>query len=345
MAAVTVASPLSVSGSARALTLSLALAWLAHPAHAADLVAAASPDVGLPPSLEGDPPPARPGAAGAAASPEGAELATFLLELGAYYTSAGVYLPLSRDPVPHVGEHGEVDMYWALLPRSIRPRFVVLEVSVNPMPCLGLLARDRARSSYDRSQLDRNTNLVRAVTAGFDEPWAASLFVGNVVDFDVRDSRDVHGKGYFGTVFSAGTTHIKDNVAIDDPWLEGELKLKGDRRSPVKKLSWSFRVGVKLHSSADVVDTAYLGIRRSRVDYEGGPLLLANSGMEYRFDAALDGTPLRHYFIVDKKWPLRKVAPSIALGVLWDRGRSYRGALAVDTPERVQILIRPNIEF
>lgn len=312
-------------------------AALAAPARAADERAPGGATA-APAAAEAPPPPA-------AQDPEAADLSAFLFEAGAYYTSAGLYLPLSRDPVPHVGEHGEIDMYWALLPRSPVPRFIVLEASLNPMPCLGLLVRDRYRSFYDRSQLDRNTNLLRAVTAGFEEPWAASLFVGNVVNFDVLGSRDVQGKGYFGAVFSAGNWHIKDNVAVDDPWLEAELKLKGDRRSPVKKLSWSFRVGVKLHSNADVVDAAFLGIRRSRVDYADAPWYVANSGIEYRFDAALDGTPLRHYFLVDKKWPFRKVAPSIALGVLWDKGRSYAGRLAVDTPERVQILLRPNVEF
>jgi hypothetical protein len=184
------------------------------------------------------------------------------------------------------------------------------------------------------------------VTAGFDEPWAVSLFVGNVVNFDVRGDQRAEGKGYFGTVLSAGTTHIKDNVAIHDPWLEVEAKLKGDRRSRVKKLSWSFRVGLKLHSNPDVVDAAFLGIRRSRTDYAGGPPLIANSGVEYRFDLARDGTPLRHYFIVDRKWPLgTRFAASLALGVLWDTGRSYAGALATHTPERVQLLLRPNVEF
>jgi hypothetical protein len=283
-------------------------------------------------------------AAAAVAPAEEVPEPAFLLELGAYYTSAGVYLPLRRDPVPHVGERGEVDIYWAVL--SLVPRFVVLEASVNPMPCLGLLVRDRTPGLYERSQLDPNTNLVRAVTAGFEEPWAASLFVGNVVDFDARGRGDVHGKGYFGTVASVGNWHIKDNVAIDDPWLELEAKLKGDRRSSVKKLSWSFRVGAKLHANGDVLDTAFLGIRRSRVDYAGGPPLLANSGVEYRLDLALDGTPLRQHFVVDRKWPLgTRVTGSIAVGVLWDRGRSYRGALAVQSPERVQVLIRPNVEF
>ncbi len=326
--------------SPRAIAAALLLAAL--PARADELVAAGAPDLDLPRSAEvsSAPPGTAPSAAG-----DAADLPTLLLELGAYYSSAGIYLPLARDPVPHVGEHGEVDLYWALLPRSFVPRFVVLEVSVNPMPCLGLLVRDRTPTVYGRAQLDRNMNVVRAATAGFEEPWAASLFVGNVVNFDVRGRGEIEGKGYFGTVLSAGNWHIKDNVAIDDPWLEAEAKLKGDRRSPVKKLSWSFRVGAKLHSNPDVVDTVYLGIRRSRVDRAGGPALIANSGVEYRFDAALDGTPLRHYFIVDKKWPLGKVVASLALGVLWDRGRSYRGALGADTPERVQVLVRPNVEF
>jgi hypothetical protein len=323
---------LAASALARAALVAALAAPLA--AEADEVVAAAS---------------AAPAEAPAAAAPAGgdaADVPTVLLEFGAYYTSAGIYLPLARDPVPHVGEHGEVDLYWAVLPRRLLPRFVVLEASVNPMPCLGLLVRDRGPGLYGRAQLDERTNLVRAVTAGFEEPWAVSLFVGNVVNFDVRGDQGAEGKGYFGTVLSAGTTHIKDNVAVDDPWLEAEVKLKGDRRSRVKKLSWSFRVGLKLHSNPDVVDAAYLGIRRSRTDYSGGPPLIANSGVEYRFDAATDGTPLRHYFIVDRKWPLgTRFAASIALGVLWDKGRSYRGALATDTPERVQVLVRPNFEF
>ena len=336
-------SPRSLPVPPRALAAALLVAALAPVARAGEALATASAaqDGAMPPSDED----LHPGTPVVAPSEEGAEMPTFLLEGGAYYSSAGLYLPLTRDPVPHVGEHGEVDMYWALLPRSPVPRFLVLEVSVNPMPCLGLGVYDRGRRFYDDAQLDRNTNLLRAVTAGFEEPWAASLFLGNVVNFDVRDRKDIQGKGYFGIVLSAGNWHIKDNVLVDDPWLEAELKLKGDRRSPVKKLSWSFRVGAKLHGNADIVDVLYLGIRRSRVDYEDAPWYIANSGVEYRIDLGLDGTPLRQSFLVDKKWPLRSVAPSIAVGVMWDRGQSYRGALAVDTPERVQFLLRPNIEF
>jgi hypothetical protein len=314
----------------------LAAAGAASSARAAELAKAAADPPAAVASFEPE----------AAATPQVADVPAVLLELGAYYTSVGAYVPLAKGAVPHVGERGELDLYWAVLPRTLLPRFLVLEASVNPMPCLGLLARDQSPGVYRRAQLDDGTNLVRAATAGFEEPWAVSLFVGNVVNFDVPGREDVEGKGYFGTVVSAGATHIKDNVAIADPWLEAEAKLKGDRRSRVKKLSWSFRVGAKLHRNPDVVDTAYLGIRRSRTDYAGGPALLANSGVEYRFDAALDGAPLRHSLLVDKKWPWgTRVAASLAVGVLWDEGRSYRGALGAGGRERIQLLLRPNLEF
>jgi len=283
--------------------------------------------------------------AGAESEPGDGARTSFSLEFGAYYTSAGLYVPLTRDPIPNVGEKTELELYWALLPRSFPPRFLVVEASVNPMPCLGLLARAQAAEVYDASAVYPGMNLVRAVTAGFEEPWAVSLFLGNVVDFDVAGRKDTEGKGYFGGVLSAGNWHLKDNVLVDDPWVEAEAKLKGDRRSPVKKLSWSFRVGTKLHGNPDVVSSVYVGIRRSRVDYAGGSFLVANSGVEWRLDLGFDGAVQHQILLVDKKWPLRSAAFSVAVGLLWDRGTQYRGALATPPPRALQLLLRPNVEF
>ena len=270
---------------------------------------------------------------------------TLLLDLGAYYTSAGLYLPLRATPTPDAGERTEAQIYWSLLRGALVPRFLVLEASVNPMPCLGLAAH-QWDWGYRRAQLTPDLNLVRALTAGFDEPFAFSLFVGNVADFDVRGRRDVRGRGYLGLVASGGLGHIKDNVLVDDRWLEVELKLKGDRISEEMKLSWSFRGGVKLHHSPWITDTAYLGLRRGRVDYQDGSLLLANSGLEYRFDLSLDGKPLRHFLLVDKRWPLGRGRAALVLGVglLWESGAAYKGVLA-GHGEDLQLLLRPNVVF
>lgn len=282
-----------------------------------------------------------------ASPPPRPEPITLLLDFGAYYTSAGLYLPLTRSPTPNAGERSEAQIYWSLLRGALVPRFLVLEASVNPMPCLGLAAHEWGWL-YRRAQVTPDLNLVQALTAGFDEPFALSVFVGNVADFDLRGRTDVRGRGYLGVVASGGIGHIKDNVLVEDRWLEAELKLKGDRVSDEMKLSWSFRVGVKLHDSPWITDTAYLGLRRSRVDYRDGSLLLANSGVEYRFDLSLEGKPLRHFFLVDKKWPLGRGRAALVLGVglLWEAGGAYRGVLAErDGGGGLQLLIRPNVVF
>lgn len=288
------------------------------------------------------------GPAAAADADGGDERVKLVLEFDPYYSDAGIYLSLTSAPIPQLGERGELEIYGWLLSRALLPRYAVVEASVNPMPCLGLLLRKQTPGFYRDAQLSSETNLVRSITTGFEEPWAASLFLGNVVDFDIRGRTDATGKGYSGFLLSAGNYHIKDNALVDDRWWELEWKVKGDRRSSVKKLSWSFRVGTKIHDHPEITDTLYLHVRRDRLDYtEGGNPLVANAGAEYRYDMSLDGlSPLRHTFLIEKKWLSKRagVAFSLGLGVRWESRRSYTGALAT-AGERFQFLIRPNVEF
>jgi len=302
---------------------------------------AAGPQVATP-TAEADPP--APVLAPAPA-PERPDPVTLLINKGAYYSSIGLYLPLTESATPSLGEKGEFAVYATLLSRALVPRFMVLEASVNPLPSAGLLAR-RWTWLYEEAQLGQSFNLVRALTGGFEEPVAASIFLGNVVRFDVKGREDVRGRGYVGLVASTGLWHIQENVAIHDPWAELELKLKGDRSTPLSKLSWSFRVGTKLHSNRDVTDVLFLGLRRSRLDPDDHDnFLLANSGIEYRFDLSLDGKPLRHFFVVDKKLPFgrRKLAFVLGLGFVWQSRAAYSGAL--QAKDRFSFLVRPNITF
>jgi hypothetical protein len=271
-------------------------------------------------------------------------------EPDAYYTSLGLFFALTREPIPRMGERAESEIYAALLARSLAPRFLVLEASVNPLPYLGTTVKKHHREFYDDAEISGSFNWIKALTAGFEEPWAASAFVGNVVDFDVQGRKDVAGKGYAGFLASAGNYHIKDNELIQDDWRELEWKIKGDRKSPRRKLNWSFRVGAKLHGNPDITDVVYLSVRRSRVDYRpDGPSIFNNSGFEYTFDMDRRGLDaIRHYFFVDKKWPWpgRKIAFSLALGLVWESAKKYSGQLAAGREsDDLQAIIRPNIEF
>jgi hypothetical protein len=273
-----------------------------------------------------------------------------VFEPDAYYTDLELIVALTKDPIPQMGEKTESDIYRTLLSRAaVLPRYLVFEGSVNPMPYLGVYLKRNDPGLYGNAQLSGSFNWIQALTAGFEEPYAVSLLAGNVVGFDIAGSRDIKGNGYSGYLFSAGNYHIRNNTLIHDRWQEIEWKMKGDRKSPVKKLSWSFRIGAKLHGNPNITDILYLSLRRSRLDYKPeGSSILNNSGVEYTLD--LDrktSTPIRHYLYVDKKWPLqnRQIALAIAAGFVWESARKYTGALATGEGTSFQFLLRPNIEF
>ncbi len=274
-----------------------------------------------------------------------------VFEPDAYYTNIELITSLTKAPIPQLGEKTESEIYRTLISgAAVLPRFLVLEGSFNPLPYLGVSIKEHDRNFYDNAQLSGSFNWVKAVTAGFEEPWAVSVLAGNVVNFDVSGRKDIKGIGYSGYLISRGNYHIKDNELIKDNWWEYEWKIKGDRKSPVKKLSWSFRIGLKLHENPDITDIIYLSFRRSRTDYRPEKLsLFNNSGFEYTFD--MDRKTLgsiRHYFYVDKKWPFenKKMAFSLAAGFVWESSKKYTGPLAVGREsDDFQIILRPNIEF
>lgn len=271
-------------------------------------------------------------------------------EPDAYYTNVSITFSLTREPIPHLGERPEAEIYRALFARSYLPRFVLIEASINPLPCLGVYIKKNHQDFYDNAKLSDSFNWIKALTAGFEEPWAFSFFAGNVVDFDIPGRRDLTGKGYSGYLYSRGNYHIKDNTLVKDDWWEVEWKLKGDRKSPVKKLNWSFRIGAKFHGNHEITDIIYLSFRRSRVDFKPGKnFFFHNSGFEYTFDMSRRGLhPVRHYFFVDKKWPYANThtAFSLALGFVWESADKYTGRLAAGrTQDDFQIILRPNLEF
>lgn len=260
-------------------------------------------------------------------------------------------VPFSSGAVSAQVESGEMRTYRDMLTRALVPRFVVLEASVNPLPLAGVVIRKNAENLYDRTKVTPSLNLVRAVTAGFEEPYALSLFLGKVVDFapGAKTLRR-RKKGYVGYLASAGNYHIMENLLIPDNWLEVEAKIKGDLMTDARKMSWSFRAGRKFHANREVTGLFYLGLRRDRIDFEKTPLsFLLSSGIEYRADfSSRNFKPIGHFVMLHKNLPVgrRKLAFSLGIGYLWSARDKYSGSLAQRrrSPES-QVLLRPNLKF
>lgn len=269
------------------------------------------------------------------------------IEADPYYTSLDYYLPLTGTPIPYSEETSEMNIYKKML-SSPSPRFLVFELSTYPLPCLGAFVKKQFPEFYESADITKNLNAVKSITTGFEEPYAVSVFLGDVVSFKPGASEE--GKGYTGLLASFGNYHIKDNELITDNWTEGEVKIKGDKTNPENKVSWSMRVGTKLHNHKDIKDALYFAVRRDRTDFsDTEPSIFKNSNFEYILDIAAKGADIiRHYFLVGKKYPMKKskIVLSISTGFVWEGEDKYTGMLKrTDETENFQILFRPNVEF
>jgi hypothetical protein len=228
---------------------------------------------------------------------------------------------------------------------------MVLEASVYPMPLLGTYLKDDQPLTYKRGQIGNSSvNFIDSATAGFQEPWAISAFFGNIAKI-VRQGEDRVGSnvGYTGYLISAGTKHIKDNIFIDDHWLELEWKIKGKVDYPDERLSWSFRVGGKLHDNPNIVDEIYVNIFRNNLNVHL-PFIswINNSSLDMKvYFSETNARLLRQEYVVGKKYPKVgwKYTPTFDIGVVWSSAEEYSGILRTSNLDKVTLVLRPSVEF
>ncbi|MCZ6668661.1 MAG: hypothetical protein O6932_08355, partial [Gammaproteobacteria bacterium] len=267
-------------------------------------------------------------------------------ELDIYYTNIGLFIPLTQKPMKEVVLEDESGRYLKMLRNAFNPRIFLIEGSVYPLPVLGAYIKNRYSSTYDKAEIDKDFNIIQALTEGFEEPYAISLFLGNVIRFKSPGEAEQKAinKGYSGLLFSIGDQHIKDAVLIDDDWYEVEFKIKGDRRIDEIYHSWSFRIGAKIHANPDISDVNYIGIRRELFnDKVGKYAWYQNTGVDYKLSFSRQtGNVVQHQFIVTKRWPHASGIFSLGIGVTSNTDR-YTGALAED--DELKLILRPGYSF
>jgi len=270
----------------------------------------------------------------------------------AYYCSAGFYFSLTKSPIEHFSAERERDLYKYLLKRFFFPRILVIEGGAYPLPVAGAALRHYAYSAYNRMQY-RNIHFVQSLTYSIDfpEPWTVSLFLGNVVKF-TETGREVQGRGYTGLLLSYGNYHIKDNILIKDHWLEGETKLKGDKRIPAQRINWSYRLGGRLHMHPEIRDLVYFSFVRDRSDFvEQRFNIFKNTNFAFRGDFAFEPFSLiRLSAEVGKKYPAKigrkKTILGFSFGIKMDINNPYLGTLGEDFSRYgVGFIFKPKFTF
>ena len=280
---------------------------------------------------------------------------SFDVGVDAYYTSAGLGLPIGEQEATVLDVTLEQGVYGYLAKNFYKPSTMRLELSVNPLPLTGAYLKGRQNKIYNQAGVSDELNLVEAATVGFPDPGAVSLFFGNKVYMGDYETGDIKGIGYGGALLNVGNYHILKNNMYEDYWAEGEFKLKGSAIQETKDFSWSFRLGGKLHSHELINNSLFLSIKRDQTDRDyTGWSLTTNAFLEVRFDANLhnfltDFQMTRYVALYGKKVPFAegKYVFSFALGVLRQDPTGYKGWLSsqVKDDSGISFLIQPNLAF
>jgi len=270
-------------------------------------------------------------------------------EIDPYYSNVAYYQTLDDSPVPELGERSEAQVYSDLFFSSYLPRFFLIEASLNPMPVLGVLLKsDDAEDIYDDMTVTRKLNLVEVASAGFEEPYALSIFLGNMVKYRTKGGDHTQSKGFMGYLASYGHLHIRKNELVQDRWGEFEWKIKGDRITTERLLSWSFRVGTKIHDNPYVTDEYYVAIKRERVEEKGDVFSwIKNGGIEFKYRVSQrTGKTIGQQIIIDKKIPLvdKGWVLSFGVGLVRETREKYSGPLSLEESNTAFVL-RPSITF
>jgi hypothetical protein len=268
-----------------------------------------------------------------------------------YYSSAGLVFKLTDEPSLQIGKSDELEVYKDLFLRSYVPEWATLELSVYPLPLLGVGLKKHYNSTYDNFDLSDNYNLIESVTAGFDEPYSLTLLLNNVTSYNATEESEAPNVGFMGYLISGGAHHIQNNELVDDNWYELAWKVKGKFSDGPKTLSWSFELGSKNHAHQEITDTLYVGIKRDRINYDG-PVwsLLENTGFEIRY--IVDRTNLstvEQRFLVTKYFPklrYKDMIFSLTFGVIHETDRKYSGELGLSQrSDDTLFVIRPSVYF
>ena len=277
-----------------------------------------------------------------------------VLELDPYYSNVEYIYGFTTQPVPRKLFQQEGYIYLNMLKDLYRPRFILFEASIYPLPIAGVYIRKNHETFYEDSRVSDNIYAVKAITAGFPEPWAGSIFLGNVTNF-VSPEDKVVGKGYSGFLLSYGNRHIVDNIMVEDNWVESEIKIKGDSIREERNISWSYAIGVKAHNNSEIKNAVYLSIKRDRIDFIDynrnflWKFVFHNSEQEFRVDCSLsrerEFKVTRYLFLLGKKFPIGsgKVTFAFSIGALKTLGSGYSGSLVERIDERWNFLLRPNV--
>lgn len=281
-----------------------------------------------------------------------------------YKPFASFYLNIKRYQKPIVLQQGdESEIYRRLARQLLLPKYVLFQITGYPLSALSSYYETDRYKTYQKLTFFDDLNLLRSIGAGFEEPYAFSLLLGNVMFLaysgDGETKLKQSGSALAGFLISHGRHQIYNNIYLHDAWCQIELMLTGTLKEPKRRrITWNFRLGAKLHQNDFIRDTFTMAIERSHTEWSyRGWALAKNSVFKYAAHVP-SPTPTKKFpatsqlFSYGKKFPVtvlqKRVFLILALGAKWEWIRWYDHAsnrFEENASSQFTFLLQPNIEF
>ena len=204
-----------------------------------------------------------------------------------------------RKPVD-LSTTGELTLYRRLFLKSLLPSFVLLELTYYPLTDLGGFLFKHKRSTYNRFGFDSpdvgnrgnfNINLIGAMASRYETPYALSLFLGDIIPFFIKSkNREANspplqaGSALMGFVLTFGQRRMKQLEILSDNWFHLSWKVKGNRKTPDRKMAWRYQIGYLYHSNHEFINAITFSALRDKATTNKMEFsLLNNSKVEYLF--------------------------------------------------------------
>lgn len=292
--------------------------------------------------------------------------------IGAYRTFGSINVKLQKD-VPHeqISPNREIDIFKTLFKQIYLPKYMLLQLTIYPLATLSSFLETDRPQVFKKFEIYNHLNMLRAAGGDFEEPYAMSLFLGNIIGFQYKHKNTSNtfiskkresriNSILSGFLLSAGHLHIQDNIRISDSWAEILLMLTGKWEIPkIRNTLWDFRMGYRYHENKLVTSVAVFSFKRDHTEWQySGWFPSKNSMIQAIFYMPVGADALnrpfftRQLFLIGKKFPIgmfkRRIMLKIGLGMLWEQTRLYdRDEKKFDDIEHrtTTWLIQPSIEM
>ncbi len=254
--------------------------------------------------------------------------------LGTYRAYQTCYLELQPKRELIFWENNEYKLYSDLLTQSLKPEFMLLEVTEHPLSWLSAAAETYTPDFFTQFNIAENFNLLQNLGAGNLEPWSMSFFVGKLSTFwDLDNNYELFpaASGAAGLVATGGLYQIFDNRMIRSNWIRLEWKLKGEGRTETSSRHWDIKLGHRWYGIKKIPNTITLFLSRERLNKNQLDLgILSNSSLNFEFQVpadALNKGISRFYLSYGKVIPLRNSLIGLKLGYVFEHRVIYTDAV------------------